>query len=147
MRYQNLPPQDCWPGVQHVYTFSQLTSRGLFARTQLVDTVSDSTCRSLFVKAAACFPTYLKVTHGDCWPRMQPVHTVSNPIYRGMSVQGVACLYGFKAYLTWTVGWGCSQFILLLNLFRNVSYSKSCLDFCHLSYIKTMFWSLCVRYR
>ena len=132
IRYQNLPTEDCWPGMQHVLTVSQPTSRELFARAQPFYTVSEPTSRGLFASAAACFPTYLKVTPGDCWPRMQPVNTVSNSTYGGMSVQGAACLYRFITYLARTVGWGCSQFMWFLNQFRDVSYSKSCLDFCHL---------------
>ena len=88
IRYQNLPSDDCWPGVKHVYTVSQSTSRALIARGQPVYTVSKPTSRGLFGRAAACFPTYLKVTPGDCWPRSQPVYKVSNPTYKGMSVQG-----------------------------------------------------------
>ena len=84
------PPGDCLPR-QPVYTVSQPTSRGLFAR------------------AAACFPTFLKVTHGDCWPQMQPVYIVYNPTYRGMSVQGASCQYDFKTYLTGTAGWDATS--------------------------------------
>ena len=100
LRFPNLPPGDCLPGVQPVYLVSEPTSRGLF------------------VRAAACLyslPTYIQVTPGDCQPRM--------------SVQGAGCLYSFKIYLTGTVGWGCSQFIWFLHLFMNVFHSKSCLDF------------------
>ena len=77
-------------------------------------------------RAAACFLNYLKMTPGDYRPR------ITNAIYRGMLVQGAACLYGFKTYLKGTVSWEYSQFIRFLNLLNNVSYSKSCLDFCHL---------------
>ena len=98
IRFPNTPPGYCLPGGggggQPVYTVSEPTSRVLFAR------------------AAACLLTYLKVSTGDWWPRMQPVYTVSNPTYREMSVKGAACLYGFKTYLTVTVGWGCSQSII-----------------------------------
>ena len=112
IRYKNLPPEDCWQGVKHVYTVSQSTPSGLFAEAQPVYMVSTPTSSSLFAKAAACFLTYQKVTPGDCRPGMQCVYTVSNPTYRGLSVQRAACLYGFKTYLTETVCWGCSQFIV-----------------------------------
>ena len=133
--------------MKHVYTVSQPNSRRLFAGAQAVCTVSEHTSRGLFAMAAVCFPTYPKMTPGDCGPQMQPVYTVSNPTYRRLPVQCAACLYVFKTYLRGTVGWGCGQFMQFFNLFRNVSYSKSCLNFCHLQYIKTMFCSLCVRYR
>ena len=107
---------------------SQSTSRQLFARTTCLYGLR-TYLQGLFARTAVCFSTYLKVIPGDCWPRQQPISTVSNPTYREMSVQGAACLYGFKSYLRGTVGWGCSQLIRFLNLFRNVSYNKSCLDF------------------
>ena len=110
--------------------------------------ISEPTFRGLLVRGATClygFPTYLQGTvcldaacflltpnlpPGDSLPGLQPVSAVSNPTYRGMSVHGAACLYRLKTYLTGTVGWGCSQFIWFLYLFRNVLYSKSCLDSC-----------------
>ena len=96
-------------------------------------------------KGCSLFPNFPK---GDSW-----------------SVLDAAGLYSFKSYLQETVSpecslsiwfqkhlyrdccWACSQFIQFLNLFRNVSHSKSYLDYCHLYYIKDMFWSLCVIYR
>ena len=126
IRFPNLSPGDCLPGATCLYSL----------RTYLL---------GLFFRAAACFPTYLKVTPGDCLLRMKLVYTVSNPTYGGLSVQGADGLYRFKTYLMGTVGWVCSQFIHFLNIFRNESYNKTCLEFSHLKNIQTMFWSLCVR--
>ena len=113
IRHQNLPPEDCWPGVKHVYMVSQPNSRGLFARVQLVYMVSEPTSRELFARAAACFPTYLKVTlvtvdlgcrllmlflillTGECRSRVQPVYTVSKPTLRKLLIGDAASLYGF----------------------------------------------------
>ena len=71
--YQNLPPEDYWPGVQHVYTASQPTSMGFFAGAVCLY-ISEPTLRVLFARVVACFPIYPKVTPGDCRPRMQPVY-------------------------------------------------------------------------
>ena len=104
------------------YQISEPTSRGLLTRgatclngfpTYLQGTVCrDRAClyglcishQGIVCQGCSLFPNYLKVTPVGCWPHMQPVYTISNTTNMGMLVRGVACLYGFKTYLTGTIG-------------------------------------------
>ena len=97
MRFLNLPPGDCRPGLQSVYVVSKPTSRGLSARgaarlcsfwTYLQGTVRQG-C-SLFMR-------FLNLPPGDCLPGVQPVDAFSEQTSRGLSAKGAACLCGFKS--------------------------------------------------
>ena len=116
IRFLNLPPGNCLPGVKHVYTISEPTSRGLFARgtarlygilTYLQGTVHWGCI--LFIR----FPN---LPAGDCRSEVQPVFTVSEPTPRRLLARVVACLYGLWIYLKGPVHLWCSLFIKFPNL-------------------------------
>ena len=132
--------------VQPVYTFSEHTSRGPFARGTACLYFSEPTSRtvghgcSLFIRFRSlppgdCGPGvksvlwYLNLLLGDCLPGLQPVFTVSEPLSRVLLVRGAAYLYDFRTYLPemlpvlrfqiylqGSVGQGCSLFIQFQNL-------------------------------
>ena len=117
------------------YHISKPTSKGLLPRggtwvygfpTYLPGTVCwEATCiycLQIYLQGIVCLGCSL-------FPNLPACKYSFQSYLQGTSVQCAACLYSFKTYLTGTVGWGCSHF---LNIFRNVSYSKTCLDFCHL---------------
>ena len=78
-RYQNLPPEVCWPEVKHVYTVSQPTSRGATCLYGLKAYLQGIVCQG-----CSMLLNLPKATPGDCRSQMQPAYTVSNPTYRGM---------------------------------------------------------------
>ena len=103
MRFLNLPPGDCRPGLQSVYVVSKPTSRGLSARgaarlcgfwTYLQGTVR---------QGCSLFMQFLNLPPVDCPPGVLPVYLVTEPTSRGLSARGAVCLCGFWTYLQGTV--------------------------------------------
>ena len=85
MRFLNLPPGDCLPGVQPVDAFSEQTSRGLSAKGAACLCGFKSTSRGLTVgQGCSLFKRCPNLPPGDCPPGVQFVYAVSKPTSRGL---------------------------------------------------------------
>ena len=97
LSFPNLPPGDCWPGMQFVYVVWNLPP----------GTVG---------QGCSLYMQYQNLPPWDCRLGLQPVYAVSLPTSKGLLGRGTVCLCGVYTYLPGTVGQGCSLFMWCLYL-------------------------------
>ena len=116
LRFPNLPPRACQPGMQPVYTVSKLTSRGLLARVAACLHGFQTYLQGTVGQGCSLFIWFSSVSPGDCQTMIQPVYMFSEPTSRVLSARFAACLYGFRIYPHEIDGKRISLFIRFLNL-------------------------------
>ena len=117
--FPNLPPGDCLPGIQQVYTDHKLTPGNCLQGCSLFirfPNLPPGNCRL----GCSLFTGFPNLPQGNCQLGVQLVYTVSEPICRGLLAGGAAGFYCFCAFLQETVGQGYSLFIRFRNLLQGI---------------------------
>ena len=91
IHFPNLPPVDCWAGVQPVNIVSEPAFRGLSARDQANLYGSQPPSKDCLLGVQPVYKVSEPTSRG-LQPGMQPVFTVSEHTPRGLLFRGAACL-------------------------------------------------------